>query len=275
MAAKIQFLVLLCVSALFISGFADTIDDETDNVYHGTKTNISSLVDGVLPMVREYIQKNEMDPMKLDSIHQDLPGLPIRHRGISLTNGRLQGLSGIRRVDDTILISDTNVYTVVATMGFDVLDGTYDFLFQDLPIKKQGQINGHFGNIEARVVADISLEDHRVILRAVNIVKIDEMSISFKDQISESTVNLIVKHIANRFSNTILSALEKQLVKISQRYLNKLLDKLPLSAEFIADNNVSKSIPTLVNYPAGDLMYSAVQTSSPSLMFHIHVCVKT
>ncbi|XP_029035540.1 uncharacterized protein LOC114872476 isoform X2 [Osmia bicornis bicornis] len=268
MAAKIQFLVLLCVSTLFISGFADTIDDETDNVQ-----DISSLVDIMLPTVREYIEKNGMDPMELDSIHKNLPGLLIRNRSISLTNGQLKGLSGIKRIGETILISNTNAHTVIATMGFDVLDGTYDFLLQGFLIKKQGQINGRFGNIEAKVVADINMDDHRVILRAVNIVKIDEMSLTFKDDISESMVNLIVKHITNHFSHIVLSALEKQLVNISQRYLNKLLDKLPLSDEFIADNNISKT--TLVNFPTGDLTYNAVQKYWPSLMkFHVHVCVK-
>ena len=253
MAAIIQFLLLLCVSALFTSGFAETIDVEEGEAVYGTTTNINSLVDLMLPRLREYILDKGMDPLKLNNIFQQLPGVVIRNRAVSLTNGQLQGLSSINRVGDTILISDdSDVYTVITTLGFDVIDGTYDYLFKDSLINRRGLITGRFVNINVKVVADVNLKGREVVLRTVNIVKVGQMSITFKGHIIDKVVNLILKHITNRFRDTILSTVEKQLVGIAQQYVNKLLNNLPLSEEFMVNNNILKSIPTSVNIITDD-----------------------
>ncbi|XP_034185733.1 uncharacterized protein LOC117606864 [Osmia lignaria lignaria] len=253
MAAKIQFLVLLCVSALFASGFADTVDVEVDDALYGTTTNISSLVDIMIPRLREYILDKGMDPMKLNNLYQQLPGVVIRNRAVSLTNGYLQGLSSINRVGDTILISDdSDVYTVITTLGFDVIDGTYDYLFKDFFINRRGLISGRFININVKVVADVNLKDRQIVLRTVNIVKVGQMSITFKGHIIDNVVNLILKHITNRFRDTILCTVEKQLVGIAQQYVDRLLNNLPLSEEFMVNNNILKSVPTSVNIITDD-----------------------
>ncbi|XP_029039707.2 uncharacterized protein LOC114874523 [Osmia bicornis bicornis] len=254
MAAIIQFLLLLCVSALFTSGFAETIDVEEDEVVYRSMTNISSIVDLMLPKLREYILNKGMDPLKLNNIYQQLPGVVIRNRVINLTNGRLQGLSSINRVGDTILISNNSgVYTVIATLGFDVIDGTYDYLFKDFLINRRGLITGRFVDINVKVVADVNFRNREVVLRTVNIVKVGELSITFKGHnIIDSVVNLILKHVTNRFRDTILSAVEKQLVGIAQQYVDKLLNNLPLSEEFMVNNDILKSIPTSVNIITDD-----------------------
>lgn len=251
MAAQIRFLVLLSLAAFFNAGFADTIYDievEDDNTWTRRTSNLSALVDLMLPVIRDYLTEQNLDPMKLNDMTEKLPGTIIRKRYIYLNQGSLSGLSGLSRVGDTLLVSDDGVSTLYATFGFDVLSCEYSYLFKDFLIGRRGKLDGRLTGVEIKVVANVNLNERTADLQAINIVRLDNLSLTLRGHVIDPVLNAIIKRIANRFRSSIISMIEKEAKGFAQKYLDQALQQVSFSNEYLEKNDILESIPTSFNF---------------------------
>nr|XP_003706920.1 PREDICTED: uncharacterized protein LOC100876738 isoform X1 [Megachile rotundata]XP_012149338.1 PREDICTED: uncharacterized protein LOC100876738 isoform X1 [Megachile rotundata]XP_012149339.1 PREDICTED: uncharacterized protein LOC100876738 isoform X1 [Megachile rotundata]XP_012149340.1 PREDICTED: uncharacterized protein LOC100876738 isoform X1 [Megachile rotundata]XP_012149341.1 PREDICTED: uncharacterized protein LOC100876738 isoform X1 [Megachile rotundata]XP_012149342.1 PREDICTED: uncharact len=249
MAAQIRFFALLLVSALFVTGHANLLDDNQDITTYGRTLNISAIVDTVLPTIRDHILSGGLDPLKLDDIHESLQGVIIGGKSIDLTNGQLQGLSDITRTNDALVVpNEDGSYTLDATFGFDILDANFDYRYKGFLISRSGELNGRFNNIEIKIIADACLSKKTVTLRSVNVVRLDKVSLTLRGHKIDAILNAIIKRITSKFHNSIIKLVESKALESAQKYLNKVIASVSYAKQFVADNNILRSVPTTYDF---------------------------
>lgn len=249
MAAQIRFFALLLVSALFVTGHANLLDDNQEINTYGRTLNISSIVDTLLPTIREHILSEGLDPLPLDDVHENLHGVIIGAKSIDLTDGQLQGLSDITRANDALVVAnDDNTYTLDATFGFDVLDASFNYRYKGFLITRTGELNGRFNNIEIKITADASLAERKVVLRSVNIVRLDNMSLTLRGHKLDAILNAIIKRLTPKFRSSIIRLIENKALASAQKFLDKMIANLSRAKQFATDNDILRSVPTTYNF---------------------------
>ncbi|XP_043592129.1 uncharacterized protein LOC122571893 [Bombus pyrosoma] len=231
---RLGFLFFLPI--FFTAAFANLLDaGENDIMSEKVSAKVNKLFDAMLPSIRKFILKQELDPMKLEDVSEKLSGLIIHDRTLDLTKGWLQGLSNIRRANDIILSYQDKSLTLDVTLAFDVLDANYEYLIKDLLITKKGEVHGRLRGTEMRIIIVFDMNNHKIFLPMAKIVKIDKFNIIFEDN---PIINAAAKAITTIFHRSITNMVNKEFLKVMQEYVDKINEKIPQPDRLLENNNI-------------------------------------
>ncbi|XP_017789829.1 PREDICTED: uncharacterized protein LOC108572142 [Habropoda laboriosa] len=245
MAAKIQLLFPLFLSALIVAALASPLDDAANDNGDCNKAsaNINKLFDIMLPTLKDVILKHKLDPMRLQDISENLEGPIIHKRILNLTNGWFQGLSDVQRAKDVILTFENKVLTVDATIGFDALGVKYDYLFKDLLISRTGIIHGRLRNMEIRVVVGLDMNTYKIILPTLQIQKIEQFVVTLEGHKLDPILNAAVKAFTTIFRKKVTSMVEKEVLKVVRFYVEQINENIPKPDRLHDNNDILDYVP--------------------------------
>ncbi|CAK9817455.1 hypothetical protein ANTPLA_LOCUS9387 [Anthophora plagiata] len=230
MTTKIQLLFPLFLSVLIAAALAGPLEDAGNDYASGcdrTSANINKLFDMMLPTIKDVILKHKLDPMKLDNLSENLGGPIIRKRSLDLTNGWLQGLSDVNRAKDVILSFENKVLSVDATLGFDALGISYEYLFKDFLITRKGDVDGLVKNMEIRIVIALDMNTYKLILSSLQIVKVDQFTVTLHGHKLDPILNAAFKAFTTLFRKKVTAMVEKEVLKVVQLHVDEINENIP------------------------------------------------
>ncbi|CAK9802606.1 hypothetical protein ANTQUA_LOCUS3397 [Anthophora quadrimaculata] len=248
MTAKTQLLFPIFLSVLIAAALAGPLED-ADYGYAAdcdrTSANINKLFDILLPTIKDVILKHKLDPMKLDNLSENLGGPIIRKRTLDLTNGWLQGLSDVKRARDVILSFENKVLSVDATLGFDALGIGYEYLFKDFLITRRGDVNARLRNMEIHIVIGLDMNTYKLILSSLQIVKIDEFTVTLQGHKLDPILNAAFKAFTTLFRKKVTAMVEKEVLKVVQLHVDEINENIPKPDRMLdVSNDAVGYVPT-------------------------------
>ncbi|XP_033331509.2 uncharacterized protein LOC117223363 [Megalopta genalis] len=248
------YLFIAAFGLLNLSVAVPVPDGDQDNeiaIFNDLSSNINKIFDEMLPSVREMIIKEGMDPLKMKDMNENLPG--IIHDGVlQLTNGWMSGLGQVKRSGDVILSYDDKKITIDALLGLDVMDLTYDYLFQYSLISREGGFHGRFSNINMRLLFTVDLHTYKAELDTLHVASVGKMDVKLEGHELDHVLNIAIKVFVGIFRKEVIKTIEVQSLDVMKAFIEKINARIPkpdLDARIIShDSEMVDNIPTFIEF---------------------------
>ncbi|XP_029168070.1 uncharacterized protein LOC114938337 [Nylanderia fulva] len=230
MAGRIQLIFLFSIVALVLSELALKEKNLCVTTRDGEKVVIlDDKIDELLPVIRELIIENGLDPAKVPNMTEDvLPVLPGKLKiVVELTKGILQNLSTIKRTERILGIYKNKVLTLDMNLGFDVLDCSYAYALRVLLLGRTGDTYGRFYDLDINIVARIDMVNYYVYLDSLKFSDVRKLDIKFEGHLLDPILNTLTKAVTRVFKNRILTIIEKRSLEIFNEKIDEWNNQFP------------------------------------------------
>ncbi|XP_018313796.1 uncharacterized protein [Mycetomoellerius zeteki] len=213
MASQIQLTFFLGIIVCIVHSTPLTIEESNDpgqNVE--IRANLDKVVDTLLPVVRQLILNNEMDPMQLPNVSTHIfPHLTGKLKGnLDLKNGWIQNLSLVKRTQHVTAKYKDLLLTMDMNLGFEVISFNYDYNLKHLLYKRKGNVYGRLHNLDVNVVVVIDLNKYYLLLDSIKFSNVWKFDLQFGGNLLDPVVNALTKIITVVFRNPILHVIENR-----------------------------------------------------------------
>ncbi|KYQ48110.1 hypothetical protein ALC60_12822, partial [Trachymyrmex zeteki] len=209
---RAKFCVSFNVSdtSLFLDEFDLQLPSPGQNVE--IRANLDKVVDTLLPVVRQLILNNEMDPMQLPNVSTHIfPHLTGKLKGnLDLKNGWIQNLSLVKRTQHVTAKYKDLLLTMDMNLGFEVISFNYDYNLKHLLYKRKGNVYGRLHNLDVNVVVVIDLNKYYLLLDSIKFSNVWKFDLQFGGNLLDPVVNALTKIITVVFRNPILHVIENR-----------------------------------------------------------------
>ncbi|XP_029167903.1 uncharacterized protein LOC114938219 [Nylanderia fulva] len=183
-------------------------------------------IDELLPVIRELILKNGLDPANVPDITQDIdPNIPGKiNIMIEHTKGILQNLSTIKRTERVHGIYKDKVLTLDMNLRFDVLNCSYATALSLIGDTMTGGVYGRFYDLDINIVARIDMVNYYVYLDSLKFSDVRK----FESHLSDlPNLNILTEEFKYFFEYNILTVIEKRSLEMFREKIDEWNNKFP------------------------------------------------
>ncbi|XP_076662359.1 uncharacterized protein LOC143365763 [Halictus rubicundus] len=230
----------------------------------GLNAKINEIFDDVMPVVKDLIIKNGLDPLKMDDIEKQLNGILGTKGVLNLSKGWMQGLSGLKRSGDVILSYENKIVTLEAQLGLDLIDVAYDYHFKYWFASRSGALNARLSGTQLRLVLKVDLEHYRIGLESFQVTSVRKMEVKLQGGVVDKVLSAAINAFIGSFRKQVIETVEKRGSIVMRQYMEKINEKIPRpdgtplmgledSSMFSSSNAFDNSemvdnIPTFIEY---------------------------
>ncbi|XP_076282642.1 uncharacterized protein LOC143210058 isoform X4 [Lasioglossum baleicum] len=228
---NIGFLTFLCVTALSVlEARANTLVPDQELKLRnngGLDANINDIFDDVMPVIKDLIIKNGLDPLKMGDVQKELHGILGMSGVLNLSHGWAQGLSQLKRSGDVVVSYKNKTISLDALLGLDLIDVGYDYKFKYSIISRSGALNARLSDTKLRVVLKADLKHYRLSLVSFQTTSVREINVQLQGGAVDKILSAAINTFIGSFRRQIIETVENRGSEIIREYLERINEKIP------------------------------------------------